>query len=100
MALILRDPRLDTRINRCILINMIVPELKGNAKLAKNSATVRMAVARKMLECSKTTIDRALRAELGMCPLQTYRDTRKSRWQHGMKNMQSKRSPAIDDWAI
>ena len=58
---ILRDSHIDTRINICILMNMIVPKLEyaevweGNAKLVKKSETVPMAAAKKILEWSKTT---------------------------------------------
>ena len=40
-----------------------------------------------------------LRAELGMSALKTNRDTRKLRWKYSVKNMQSKRLPAIVDRA-
>ena len=80
MDMILRDSRLDTRIKRCILLNVIVPKLEyagevwgGNKKsaekleteqmaAAKKLETVQMAAAKKILGCSKTTSNTALRA--------------------------------------
>ena len=57
--------------------------------------TVQMAAAKKILGCSKTTSDTALRAELGMYALKTTRDMRKLIWQFSVKSMQSKKLPAI-----
>ena len=78
MDVILRDSHLDTRIKTCILMNVIVPKLEyageiweGNVKLVKKLETVQMAAAKKILGCSKTTSNTALRAELGMYPLKT-----------------------------
>ena len=74
------------RIKRCILMNVIVPELEysevweRNVKLAEKLETVHMAAAKKILGCSKTTSNAALRAELGMYSLETNRNTRKLRW--------------------
>ena len=107
MGMILRDSRLDTRIKRCILLNVIVPKLEyagevweGNKKLAEKLETVQMSAAKKILGCSKTTSNTALRAELGMYALKTNRDMRKLRWQHSVRNMPSKRLPAIVDGAV
>ena len=95
--MILRDSHLDTRIKRCILMNVIVPKLEyagevweGNVKLVKKLETVQMAAAKKILGCSKTTRNTALRAKLGMYPLKTNRDMRKLRWQYSVKKMQRK----------
>ena len=73
--MILRDSHLDTRIES-ILMSVIVPKLEyagevweGNVKLVKKLETVQMAAAEKILGCSKTTSNTALRAELGMYPL-------------------------------
>ena len=62
MDMILRDSRLDTRIKRCILLNVIVPKLEyagevweGNKKLADKLETVQMSAAKKIRGCSKTT---------------------------------------------
>ena len=63
-------------------------------------ATVQMATAKKILGCSKTTSDTALRAELGMYALKTIRDMRKLIWQFSMKNMQNKKLPATADRAV
>ena len=41
-----------------------------------------------------------LRAELGMCPLETNRDVRKLKWQYKVRNMPKKRLPAIDGRAV
>ena len=61
MDVILRSSHLDTRIKRCILMNVIVPKLEyagevweGNVKLVKKLETVQMAAAKKILEYSKT----------------------------------------------
>ena len=75
---ILSDSHLDTinRIKTCILIN-VVPKLEcaevweGNAKLVKGLETAQMTAAKKVLECSSTTSNTVLRAELGMYPLKT-----------------------------
>ena len=58
------------------------------------------AAKKKILGCSKTTSNTALRAELGISTLKTNRDMRKLRWQHSVRNMQSKRRPAIVDRAM
>ena len=78
MDVILRESQLDTRIKICILRNVIVPKLEyagevweGNAKLVKKLETVPMTAAKKMLGCSKTASNTALRAELGVCSLKT-----------------------------
>ena len=88
MDAILTDPHLDTRIERCILIDVIVPKLEyagevweGNAKFVKQLETVQMTAAKKILGCSSTTSNTVLRAELGMYPLKTNRDFRKLKWQ-------------------
>ena len=80
MDLILRDPYLDTRIKRCILLDVIVPQLEyagevwgKNVKLVEKLEIVQMAAAKKILECSKPTSTTALRAELGMYSLKTNR---------------------------
>jgi len=107
MDVILRDPHLDTRIKRCILMNVIVPKLEyagevweGNVKLVERLETLQMAAAKKILGCSKTTSNTVLRAELGMYSLKTNRDMRKLRWQYSLQNMQRKRLPAIVDRAV
>ena len=41
-----------------------------------------------------------MRAELGIYPLKTNRDMRKSGWQYSVKKMQRKRLPAIVDRAV
>ena len=58
MGAILTDSHLDTRIKRCILMNVIVPQLeyagdvgKGNAKLVKQMETVRMTAVKHILRC-------------------------------------------------
>ena len=84
MGAILTDPHLDTRIEICILINVTARKLEyagevreGNAKFVKQLETVQMSAAKKKLGCSSTTSNRALRAGLGMHPLETNRDVRK-----------------------
>ena len=88
-------------------MNVIVPKLEyagevcqGNAKLVKQLETVQMTAARKTLRCSSTTSNTVLRAELGMRPLKTNRDTRKFIWQYKVRNMPKKRLPAIVDRAV
>ena len=56
MDVILRDSRLDTRIKRCILLNVIVLKLEyagevweGNKKLADKLETAQMSAAKKIL---------------------------------------------------
>ena len=73
MDAILRESQLDTRIKICILRNVIVPKLEytgevweGTAKLVKKLETVPMTAAEKILGCSKTASNTALRAELGI----------------------------------
>ena len=70
MDAILTDSNLDTRIKRCILMNVIVPKLEhagevweGNAKLVKQLETVQMTAAKKVLGCSSTTSNTVLRTE-------------------------------------
>ena len=82
MDAILTDSHLDTRIKRCILINVIVPKLEyagevweGNAKFVKELETKLMTAAKNMLGCSSTTSNTVLRAELGIYPLKS--DTRR-----------------------
>ena len=65
-------------IKICILLNVMVPELEyagevweGNKKLADKLETVQMPAAEKILGCSKTTSNTALRAELGMYAFKT-----------------------------
>ena len=76
--MMLRDSLLDTRNKICILLNVIAPKLEyagevweGNKKLVDKLETVQMSVAKKILGCSKTTSNTALRAELGMYALKT-----------------------------
>ena len=82
MDAILTDSHLDSRIKRCILINVIVPKLEyagelweGNAKLVKQLEAVQITAAKKVLliGCSNTTGNTALRAELGMYQLKINR---------------------------
>ena len=58
--MILRDLHLDTRIKRCILVNVVVPKLEyagevweGNVKLVKKSETVLWQQLRKYLDAQK-----------------------------------------------
>ena len=102
MDAILTDSHLDSRIKRCILINVIVPKLEyagevweGNAKLVKQ--LVQMTAAKKVPGCSSTSSNTVLRAELGMYPLETNRDVRNLKWQYQVRNMPKKRLPAIAD---
>ena len=75
MDAILTDSHLGTRIKRCILMIVIVPKLEyagevweGYATLVKQLKTVQMTAAKKNSGCSSTTINSALRAELGIYP--------------------------------
>ena len=70
MDVFLRELQLDTRIKRCILRKVIVQKLEyagevweGNAKLVKKLETVPITAAKKILGCSKTASNTALRAE-------------------------------------
>ena len=103
---ILTDPHLDTRIKRCILLNVIVPKLEyagevweGNEKAVKQLETVQMAAAKKILGCSSTTSNTVLRAELGMYSLKTKRDMQKLNWQYKVSRMSDDRLPAMVDKA-
>ena len=76
MDAILTDSHLDTRIERCILFNVIVPKREyagavreGNAKLVTQLERVQMTAAKKVLGCSSTTSNTVLRADLGTYPL-------------------------------
>ena len=69
MGAILTDPHLGTRINRCIMMNVIVPKLEyagevweGNAKFVKQLETMQMTAAKNILGCSSTTSNAVLRA--------------------------------------
>ena len=100
MDAILTDSHLDTRIERCILIGVIVREYagevwEGNAKLEKQMERGQMTAAKKVPRCSRTTSNTVLRADLGMYPLKTNRDMRKLKWQYRVRNMPKKRLPAI-----
>ena len=84
MDAILTDSHLDTRIKRCILRNVIVPELEyagdiweGNAKLVNQLEKVQRTAAKTILTCSSTTSITVLRAELVIYPLKTNRGMRK-----------------------
>ena len=78
MDAILTHSHLDTRVKRCMLIDVIVPKLgyageawEGNVKLVKQLETGQMTAAKKVLGCSSTTSNTILGAELGMYPLKT-----------------------------
>ena len=85
-------------------MNVIVPKLEyagevweGNAKLAKQLETVQMTASKKALGCSSTTSITVVREEQAnsMYPLKASRDVRKLKWQHNVRNMPTKRLPAI-----
>ena len=89
MDAILTDSHLNTWIKICFLTNVIVPKLEyagevreGNAKFVNQLETVHMTAAKKILGCSSMTSNTVLRAELGMCPLETNRYVRKLKCQH------------------
>ena len=91
------DLHLDTRIKRCILINVIVPKLEyagevweGNAKFVKQLETVQMTAATKVLGWSSTTSNTVSRAELGVYPLRPNRDAMKLKWQNKVRNVPKK----------
>lgn len=78
MGMTLRDSHLNTKIKRCLLETVIVPELeyagkiwKGNAKSVKQMGTEQIATAHKKLGYSDMTSYTVLRVELGMHPLET-----------------------------
>ena len=107
MDAILTDSHLDTRIERCILMNGTVPKLEyagevleGNVELVQELETVHMTAAKQLPRCSSTTSNTVLRAELGMHPLKTNRGMRKLKWQYNVRNMPKKRLPAIVDRAV
>ena len=106
MDAILTDSHLGTRIERCILMNVIVPKLEyagevweGHARLVERLEVVQMTAAIKILRYSSATSNTVLRAELGMHPLKTTRDMRKLKWQHKVRNV-PKKLPAIVDRAV
>ena len=89
--MILTDSHLDTRIKRCIMMSAMIPKLEYageawemDAKLAKQLETVQMTAAKEALTCSSTTSTTVLRAELGMHPLNTNRDTGTSKLKMGI----------------
>ena len=97
MDAILTDSNIDTRIKRCILINVIVPKLEyagevweGNAKFVKQLETVQMTAATKVLGWSSTTSNTVSRAELGVYPLRPNRDAMKLKWQNKVRNVPKK----------
>lgn len=108
MDVILRDSHADTRIKRCIPMNVTSPNLeyaevrKGNLKLKKlkKLKPVPMAAAWVILGCWKTTTNTTLRAELGMHPLETNRDASKRGWEYSVKKVQRTRLPAMVDCAM
>ena len=61
---------------------------------------VQMTAAEKILICSSATSNTVPRAELGMHPLKTNRDTRKLKWEYKVRTMPTKRLPAIVDRAV
>ena len=79
MGPILTDSQIDTRIKIRILINVLVPKLEyaeaweGNMNFAKLE-TVHTTAAKKVPRCSNVTSNTALRAELGMYPIETNRN--------------------------
>ena len=107
MDAILTGSHLDTRMKRCILMNVIVPKLEyarevweGNAKLVKQLETVQMTAAKKTPRCLSTTSNTVLRAELGTHPLRTNRVKKKLKRQYKVRNMPQKRLAAIVDRAV
>lgn len=73
MDVILRTSSRSSRIMKCIPMIVIVPkpeytveEWKGNAKLREKLERLQMAAANKILACSRTTSNRALKIDLGM----------------------------------
>ena len=101
------DPHLDTRIKKCILMNVIGPKFEdagevweGNAKFVKQLETVQMTAVKHMLGCSSTASNTVLREKLGMYPLKTNKYVRKLKWQYKVKNMPEKRLPAMVDRAV
>ena len=102
--LLITDLHLNTKVEICILMNVIVSNLKyagelreGNAKLVKRLEAE--TAAKKILGCSSTTSNRVLTTQLGMHPLKTSRDVRKLKSQYGVMGMPKKRLPAIADIA-
>ena len=76
MDAILPDSHLDTRIERCVLMNAIVPNSEyagkvweGNAKFVKQLETAQMTAVKKILCCSSTTSNTVLKTKLGVYPL-------------------------------
>ena len=70
-------------------MNAILPKLEyagevweGNAKLVKQLETVQMTASKKVLVCTSTTSNTALKAELGMYPLKANRDVRRLKGQY------------------
>lgn len=97
MDVILKDSHPDTRMKRCILMNICCTEAevsgevwKGDEKLVKRMKTIRVVAAQIVLGCSKTTGNTALRAEFELYPLEDPSDIQKLSWQYSAKNMQRK----------
>ena len=73
MDAILTDSHLDTRIKRCILMNVIVPKLEyvgvweENTKFVKQLEEVQMTAAKKVPGCSSTTSN-SIKSRTGNVP--------------------------------
>lgn len=106
MDVILGDAHLDTRRERCSLMNVIVLNLehaevwKGHAQLTKKLEAVQMTAANSIPGYLKSMSDTALRPESGWCPFEASRELRILKWQYRVRNTQINRLPAIVGSAI
>ena len=78
MDAILIDSLHDIRIEKCILMHVVVPKLEyageaweTNTKLVKQLEPVQMTAAKNILGCSCTTSNTALTAEVELYPPKT-----------------------------
>lgn len=75
--MILRDSLLDTRIKRCILMDVMVSRLEyagvreWHTKLVKPPGTAQMAAAKGILGVQQRRVNRVLRAGGGIYPPET-----------------------------
>ena len=105
-AIVALDALDATRNKRCILTNGVVLNLEYAEKCMGMEREAREIVrqvtaAKKILGCSNTATNTALRAALGMYPLQTKRETCwKLKWHYQVWNMPKQRLPAIADGAV
>ena len=94
MDAILTDSHLDTRIKRCILINVIVPKLEYAGKQLE---TVQITPVKKVLRCSSTTSKQYQDQSWECTQLEQKEDVTKLKRQYKVRSMPKKSLPAIAD---